>query len=546
MSASRSVLIWLRYQGVLFLLVLAAVAFYQFVCLNHSEGGTGSAIGAEWRSASEIKAELAELKRITIENVNANKSDLLNASQEAVLAALRQKRIKLKDVEAILATQGGLLANIRPSKIIERERLKLQQVRLAGEINVLASVARNRAAKRKLDGIFYLSQKVVESALNACEMANRSVRAYNRLNPAEKAARKLFYNTPQKLTQTAKTLCKRSVYLEDQQIERRKEGEAARKEFERSQAAVSQAVTDLDKRLSGYSPDVEGQTIYALFMRALLVFLIILATPFLIRVIFYYAIAPFAQSRASIRILAPSKVTAPIPLAENSRVSIAVTLGPAEELLVRQDYLQTSSLSAKKETRWLLDYGHVLSSIASGLTFLTQVRGDQETTTVSAVRDPFAELTEIVLATGAACVLHPRALVAVIQPIGQTLRISSHWRLLSLNAWLTLQFRYLVFHGPCRLIIKGGRGIRVEHAISGRIFGQDQLVGFSADLAYSVTRTETFWPYFFGRQQLFRDKVEQGSGVLIIEEAPLSSRQGTGVKRGLEGAFDASLKAFGI
>ena len=82
--------------------------------------------------------------------------------------------------------------------------------------------------------------------------------------------------------------------------------------------------------------------------------------------------------------------------------------------------------------------------------------------------------------------LHPRALVAVAQPEGRPVRITSHWRLFSLNAWLTLQLRYLVFHGPCRLVIKGGRGIRLERAERGRIFGQEQLVGFSADLAYSV------------------------------------------------------------
>ena len=111
---------------------------------------------------------------------------------------------------------------------------------------------------------------------------------------------------------------------------------------------------------------------------------------------------------------------------------------------------------------------------------------------------------------------------------------------------MTMQLRYLVFHGPCSLIVKGGRGIRVERAERGRIFGQDQLVGFSADLAYSVTRAETFAPYFFGREQLYKDKVERGSGILIIEEAPQASREGGGVRRGIEGAFDAGLKAFGL
>jgi hypothetical protein len=149
------------------------------------------------------------------------------------------------------------------------------------------------------------------------------------------------------------------------------------------------------------------------------------------------------------------------------------------------------------------------------------------------------------LPEGAACVLHPRALAAIAQPIDRPLRITRHWRLTSLNAWLTLQLRYLVFHGPARLVIKGGRGVRVERAEHGRIFGQEQLAGFSADLSYSVTRTETFWPYLFGRESLLKDRVIGGTGVLIVEEAPLVARDGRD-GRGLEGALDAMLKAVGI
>ena len=138
------------------------------------------------------------------------------------------------------------------------------------------------------------------------------------------------------------------------------------------------------------------------------------------------------------------------------------------------------------------------------------------------------------LPDGAACVLQPRALAAVAQPIRRPLRITRHWRLGSLNAWLTLQLRYLVFHGPARLVLKGGRGVRVESAERGRVFGQDQLVGLPADFAYSVTRAETFWPYFLGREQLLKDRTMPGKGVLIIEEAPLTVRSGE-VRRGLEG-----------
>lgn len=272
----------------------------------------------------------------------------------------------------------------------------------------------------------------------------------------------------------------------------------------------------------------------------------ILLTPYAIRLIFFFLLAPMAMRRAAIRVSVPGGGGTAIPLPGPSTTSVAIRLDRGEELLVRQDYLQSTSHDGAKATRWLLDHRHPLSSLVSGLAFLTRIRGDGELTTISAVRDPFAETVVMSLPEGAACVLQPRALAAVAQPIGRPLRISSHWRLFSLNAWLTLQLRYLVFHGPARLVLKGGRGVRVERAEQGRVFGQDQLVGFSADLAYSVTRTETFWPYFLGREQLFKDRVEAGDGLLIVEEAPMAGRGRGEARRGLEGAADAMLKLVGL
>jgi uncharacterized protein (AIM24 family) len=272
----------------------------------------------------------------------------------------------------------------------------------------------------------------------------------------------------------------------------------------------------------------------------------IIAMPFLIRLFCYFILAPLAMRRPAIRLRVPGGTGVAIPLGDRSKTSVGVRLAPGEELLVRQDYLQTSSHVGAKGTQWFLDWLHPVTSIATGLTFLTRVRGDGEVTTVSAVHDPFAEVTILTLPEGAACVLQPRALAAVAQPIRRRLRVTGHWRLFSLNAWATMQLRYLVFHGPARLVLKGGRGVRVERAERGRVFGQDQLVGFSADLAYSVTRTETIWPYLFGYEQLLKDRVEAGDGILIVEEAPMAGRRPGEVKRGIEGMIDAGMKVFGM
>jgi hypothetical protein len=95
------------------------------------------------------------------------------------------------------------------------------------------------------------------------------------------------------------------------------------------------------------------------------------------------------------------------------------------------------------------------------------------------------------------------------------------------------------------LILKGGRGVRIEPAETGRSIGQEQLIGFSAGLQYSSVRTETFLPYLLGREPLLNDTIAAGEGLLIAEEAPLAGRHG-GVRSGLEGAMDAALKLFGI
>lgn len=269
----------------------------------------------------------------------------------------------------------------------------------------------------------------------------------------------------------------------------------------------------------------------------------IILTTFAIRTLFYWVLAPLASLREPIRLLEPAE-SIPLP-AERSAVSKGVRLGDGSELLVKQGFLQTSSQGGVKATQWLLDASHPISSLTAGLWFLTRIRGPGMTT-VSAVRDPFAEITRLELPVGAACVLQPRAIVGVVQPIAAPLRVTSHWRLGKLNAWLTWQLRFLVFHGPADIILSGGRGVRVEPAEAGRSIGQDQLIGFSAGLSYSTGRAETFLPYLFGQEDLLRDRIAAGSGILIVEEAPRAGQAKTGIKPGLEGAADAFLKVFGI
>ena len=109
-----------------------------------------------------------------------------------------------------------------------------------------------------------------------------------------------------------------------------------------------------------------------------------------------------------------------------------------------------------------------------------------------------------------------------------------------------MQLRFLVFHGPGRLILQGCRGIRIETAGSPRSINQAATLGFSANLGYANTRCETFVSYWTGKEDLFNDLFTGDAGVYVYEEMPDAKRT-TGVTgRGLEGFTDAVLKVFGI
>lgn len=143
----------------------------------------------------------------------------------------------------------------------------------------------------------------------------------------------------------------------------------------------------------------------------------------------------------------------------------------------------------------------------------------------SARLDPLVELALPELPAESAAIVRPSALAGLVQLLGIAVRTKNHCRAFSLHALLIWQFRYLEFQGPATLVLKGGRGTRIEAARPGRIVSESQLIGFSADLAYSVIRTEVLLYYLFGREPLLKDRVEEGRGVLLVGEAPLAGNR---------------------
>lgn len=274
-----------------------------------------------------------------------------------------------------------------------------------------------------------------------------------------------------------------------------------------------------------------------------------------IKLLLYFVIAPLASRRPPIRILPGANGLirtggGSIVLDDPGRVSsvsIPISLKDEEEILVLPEYLQSTSYRAEKRTKWLLNTAIPFSSILSGMFLLTRVRSPEaDKVVVSSTKDPLGEVSVIELPEGAAFVCQPRSLVGVIQDRNRPIRITRHWRLNSLQSWLTMQLRFLVFHGPGRLIVSGCRGVRMESAGKGRLINQAATLGFSANIGYANTRCETFVSYWTGKEDLFNDIFTGESGFYVYEEMPDYKHKSGITGRGLEGILDAGLKLFGI
>lgn len=537
----KSVVRWVLRRGGLYVLIVLALVIGPL--LAQALGGGG--LREELMSPQDVSDRLGFLRGEALAALEARTAQVDGAASAVIEARLAQARADLAGVSARLGRRPGWLASIRPRAILERKQLELQKAALEGEVGVLERALRREALRLQVGGVMAPTERSIAEAKQACDAARREVRAFNERHALDRSIRNTLAGESQRLKDEARQRCETQRMRELRRKAALADVARLKAELEVAQQAYLDARGEARRAVSRVGVDLSA-TLQSLLIRAAVVLAGIIAAPYLIRLFLYFVLAPLAERRPAVR-LRWAAGPAPPPVApQPSATSVGITLAAGEELLVRQGFLQSTSSAGAKATRALLDWRHPFSSWASGLAFLTRIEGAGESTTVSAVHDPFAEVAVLVLPPGSACVLQPRALVAVVQPIGQPVRITSHWRLGSLHAWLTLQLRYLMFHGPARLVIKGGRGVRVERAERGRIFGQDQLVGFSPDLSYAVTRTETFWPYFLGLQQLLKDKVEAGEGVLVLEEAPASAGGGTSPRRGLEGAADVLLKAVGL
>lgn len=266
----------------------------------------------------------------------------------------------------------------------------------------------------------------------------------------------------------------------------------------------------------------------------------------------YYGFASLIARGRPIR-FAP--MAASLPEVGESRVSVEAVLAPGEVLRIKEKFLQASDEGVSKRTRFVLDWRIPLTSLACGLTELVELCNTRESgeyrVTLSNSNDPHMELAVVDVPAGASLILRPSFLAGVIQRGDQPLTIRRRWQFLRWQAWITGQFRFFEFIGPCRLIVAGSRGVRVEK-LSARVgdtrparrTNQDATIGFTPSLSYRPVRAETFWSYYRGMNPLF-DDLFAGDGLFLLQE---TATPGAGARTGKfwSSVWNGVLKVFGL
>ena len=266
----------------------------------------------------------------------------------------------------------------------------------------------------------------------------------------------------------------------------------------------------------------------------------------------YFGVAPRIARGRPVRLMESLAI---LPEVSASSVSAEISLQPGERLWVKERFLQASDEGLSKKTRYLLDWRIPFTCCATGLVELVELahRGNEGEAklTLSNQGDPHSELALITLAEGASLVLRPSFLAGVVTAEGKRLVIRRRWQLFRWQSWVTLQFRFFEFVGPCRLVVAGSRGVRVERldgraggVVAARRTNQDATMGFTPNLDYRPARAETFWSYYRGMNPLF-DDLFSGRGFFLCQQVS-SDGEAKKARKFWSGVWGGAMKVFGM
>jgi hypothetical protein len=272
------------------------------------------------------------------------------------------------------------------------------------------------------------------------------------------------------------------------------------------------------------------------------------------KVAMFFFVAPRIMRGRPVRLAASLPA---MPEVSDSRAAAEITLRPGERLWVKEKFLQASDEGLGRKTRAVLDWRIPFTCLATGLVELVEMRhggagaAGERRVTLSKHGDPQCELALVTLPEGAALVLRPSYVAGVVAAENARLRIRRRWQIFRWQAWVTLQFRFFEFVGPCRLVVAGSRGVRVEDLSTrmtdetpARRTNQDATIGFTPNLDYRPVRAETFWSYYRGMNPLF-DDLFAGRGIFLCQQVATEG-DAKKARKFWAGVWSGVLKIFGV
>ncbi len=270
------------------------------------------------------------------------------------------------------------------------------------------------------------------------------------------------------------------------------------------------------------------------------------------RIWLYYFLAPWIARGRPVRLEERLGV---LPTVGESKVAATVMLRSGERLWVKEQFLQSSDEGLKRKSRYMLDWTIPFTCFATGLVELIEMshlgESGEAQLTLSNQGNAHSEIAVITLAEGSSLVLRPSFLAGVVTHEGKRLKIRRRWQLFRWQAWVTLQFRFFEFVGPCQLVVAGSRGVRVEQllardggAVAARRTNQDATMGFTPHLDYRPVRAETFWSYYRGMNPLF-DDLFAGQGIFLCQQVA-SCGDAQQARKFWAGLWGGVMKVFGL
>ncbi|EFQ82876.1 hypothetical protein HMPREF0063_12085 [Aeromicrobium marinum DSM 15272] len=226
--------------------------------------------------------------------------------------------------------------------------------------------------------------------------------------------------------------------------------------------------------------------------------LLVLVMPVVVRVVSYFLLMPVvSRTHKPIHLAAGTDNVNADLRTDAAQRTLEIQLAPGEVLSARSEHFRTVKVAS---SQLLYDWASPFISFAAGLHSLSRIVGDEDlnSATLSTPDAPDSCLMRIDFRDHPGLVMRPRHVVGVIG----TPELATRWRwgIASVATW---QVRYIMFTGSGSLIVQGtgdvvatsphGRSTRME---------QNLMMGFDSRLSMGVNRTETFWPYLWGKTPL--------------------------------------------